>query len=105
MIHSESGKNMTSIEPYTQFIVPALLFVDGLFFGLAVKKGMKSLTFFIAGIVLASYLGLSFISFSPLELTNQAFKIATELYDRVGPFIASFPILFILGVAIGIWRG
>jgi len=97
--------HVSTLEPYVPFLTSALVFVDGLLFGLAIKRGVLSIVLFVAAVLLASYLGLSLISFSIPNPIEGFGRIAATLYERFGPLLASFPILFVLGIFIGIWKG
>jgi hypothetical protein len=95
------------LAPYASIISVILLFVDGLLFGLAAKKGLVSIILIVVGIVLAGILGITipFVSLSTIW-THVVNIIATQAnVNNIGPIFYTFPIFWIIGFAIGIWKG
>jgi hypothetical protein len=98
-----------SLAPYSSLITVLLVFVDGLIFGLAAKKALISAVMIIVGIILAGLLGISL----PSHLT--ANEVVSKLWGIVvfqaqhsgalGGIFYTLPIFFIIGFAIGIWKG
>jgi hypothetical protein len=82
-----------------------LLFVDGAIFGLAIKKGFVSIILIVLGLIIASIVGLTipFINGSSIASFVTGF-ILSEI-TRIGPLFLSFPILWIIGLLVGIWKG
>jgi len=93
------------LQSYSPIIAIILLFVDGLFFGLAVKKALTSVVLIIVGIILAGVIGLSIPFISAGEIWNHLINIFFSQARHVGPIFFSFPIFWIIGFAVGIWRG
>jgi hypothetical protein len=98
-----------SLAPYSAIITVILVFVDGLIFGLAAKKALISAVLIIVGIILAGLLGISL----PSHLT--ANEVVSKLVGilifqathsgSLGAIFYTLPIFFIIGFALGIWKG
>jgi hypothetical protein len=93
------------LEPYAAYITLLLVFVDGLLFGLAVKKGLISLILMVVAFFLAYFVGLSFIP--KINITNVIHSVVNYMaMVKFGSLILSFSlILFIVGFGIGAWKG
>ncbi|MCL4420238.1 MAG: hypothetical protein M1477_00920 [Candidatus Thermoplasmatota archaeon] len=93
------------LEPYAAYITLLLVFVDGLLFGLAVKKGVVSLILMVVAFVLAYFVGLSFIP--KVNIINVIHSVINYMATvKFGSLILSFSlILFIVGFGIGAWKG
>ncbi len=94
---------------YTTILDFILTFVAGLLFGLAIKKGAIAFVLTIIGFVIASYVGLTFVPKISLtyELNKFISLASTYLKDvQLGAVGLSMTIiLFLIGLAIGIWKG
>ena len=94
---------------YNQIITIILTFVSGLLIGLAVKKGLTALILGIVGIVIAGYVGIAFVP--KVSLTYEFHKwssffltyISTVKFGAVQLTLSV--ILFLIGLAIGLWKG
>ncbi|ARD85094.1 hypothetical protein [Ferroplasma acidiphilum] len=96
------------------YIILAIALIDGLLFGLAIKKGIVSAILLIIAFVLASYAGLSFVpnvSFSKVYTYAKTFFIdniskAPGLVSlgHVGS-VTLVLVLFLIGLGVGIWKG
>jgi hypothetical protein len=93
------------LQVYSGIINIVLLFVDGLLFGVAIKKGLMSAVFLVVALVLAAYVGLSIPYLSTSDIVTHLVNIAVSMYNHMGAIFVSFPIFFIIGLAIGIWKG
>ncbi|MCL4420360.1 MAG: hypothetical protein M1477_01540 [Candidatus Thermoplasmatota archaeon] len=93
------------LEPYAAYITLLLVFVDGLLFGLAVKKGLISIILMVVAFVLAYFVGLSFIP--KINIINVIHSVINYMATvKFGSLILSFSlILFIVGFGIGAWKG
>lgn len=90
---------------YGPIINMALLFVDGVLFGLAAKKAITSLILLVLALILAGYLGLSIPFLTPSSIFTHAANIISLIYHEIGPVFLAYPILFIAGFAIAFWKG
>jgi accessory gene regulator protein AgrB len=99
---------------YSGFIIPLLAFVDGLLFGLAIKKGIVSFVLLLVAFVVSSYLGFTVISNH--TITTAFNFITTFVSSHIQSVTSLIPIgsagaislvavLFIIGLGIGIWKG
>jgi hypothetical protein len=83
--------------------------VAGLLFGLAIKKGAVAFVLALVGFIIAGYVGLTFIP--KVSLTYEFHKIIGLLSAYVGEFqfgalaLTLSVIIFLAGLAIGIWKG
>lgn len=93
------------LAPYAAEVTMVLIFIDGLMFGLALKKAFVSVILIFVALVIAYFLGLTFvpnISLAPIVqyITNYASTV------QFGSLIVSFSIVvFVIGLGIGLWRG
>lgn len=95
----------SDLQAYSSIITVVLLFVDGLLFGVAIKKAIISIVLIMVGLVLAGVIGLSIPFISSGEVWTHVVNIATSQASHIGPIFYGFPIFWIIGLAIGIWRG
>ena len=94
---------------YNQIITIILTFASGLLIGLAVKKGLTALILGIVGIVIAGYVGMAFVP--KVSLTYEFHKwssffltyISTVKFGAVQLTLSV--ILFLIGLAVGLWKG
>lgn len=93
------------LQPYAVYITLLLGFLDGLLFGLAIKKALISVVLIVVAFILASFLGLSFIpSVSTSQISSTLFNFFSQL--NFGTLGVTFSIvLFVIGFGIGIWKG
>ncbi len=82
-----------------------LTFVDGLLFGLAIKKGILAFIIFLVAAFLATYIGLSLPSISITTLFSRAISFLTYATARAPAIMVGLPILFFVGLAVGLWKG
>jgi hypothetical protein len=82
-----------------------LLFSDGLVFGLAAKKGISSAILIIVGLVLAGAIGLSIPFISLSDVWGHLVNIFLSQASHIGAVFYAFPIFWIIGFGIGLWRG
>jgi len=82
-----------------------LLFADGLVFGLAAKKGITSAILIVVGIVLAGAIGLAIPFISLSDVWSHIVNIALSQAGHIGVVFYSFPIFWIIGFGIGLWKG
>ncbi|MGC9067706.1 MAG: hypothetical protein ACP5IZ_01810 [Thermoprotei archaeon] len=95
------------LEQYWGMILLVLTFVDGLIFGVAIKRALASAILFIIGILLAGFIGLSLPLPSSETLTKTVldFLIQRALYNKIGTIVVGLPVLFIIGLLVGLLKG
>ena len=93
------------LQAYSNIISLFLLFVDGLLFGLAAKKGLISIIFIVIALVLAGVIGLSIPFLGLNEVWSHVANIFASQISHVGLIFVGFPIFWIIGFAVGIWKG
>ncbi len=95
-------------------VLLVLAFVDGLLFGLAVKKGIVSFVLLIIAFIISGYVGLSFVP--KISITNLLSKATTYIVTNLQSIASIIPIgntgslsllvvLFAVGVGLGVWKG
>jgi hypothetical protein len=94
-----------SLEPYSSVIFIAFLAFDGLLLGVAAKKAAVSVILIIAGVVLAAYVGLNI----PLPTMSYILNLITSFFVTqaagAGALLYALPAFWILGFAVGLWKG
>jgi hypothetical protein len=107
--NSENIERMISfglqLDQYASIIALLLLFVDGIIFGLAIKKGVLSIILIVFGLVLASLAGLSIPFLNLTVVLNFISSVVVSEISRFGPLFLTFPVLWILGLLVGVWKG
>lgn len=93
------------LNEYSWIVFPVLFFVDGLLFGLAIKKGAAALILAIIGFAIADFIGLSFLpNFNATQLLNSIYQYASQYTIGTISFGTSVA-LFVVGLLIGIFKG
>lgn len=86
-----------------------LTFVVGLLFGLSIKKGALAFLLAIIGFVIAGYVGLTFVPKISLTYEINKFVSLAIAYIKdfqIGTIAVSLTVvLFLIGLAIGLWKG
>jgi len=82
-----------------------LLFADGLVFGLAAKKGVTSAILIIIGLVLAGAIGLAIPFISLSDVWTHVVNIFLSQASHIGAIFYSFPIFWLIGFGLGLWKG
>jgi len=90
---------------YQSLLYLILTFADGLLFGVAIKKGIMSFILFIIGSLIAAYVGISLPGISANLLITKLVSFLGYLVSKAPSVAVGLPILFILGLAIGLWKG
>jgi hypothetical protein len=93
------------LEQYASLVTLVLLFIDGAIFGLAIKKGFTSILLIVIGLILATLVGLVIPYLSLASVLNFVASLVASEISRVGTLFVAFPILWILGLLVGIWMG
>jgi hypothetical protein len=90
-------------------IDPILTFVAGLLIGIAAKKGVTAAILGVVGILIAGYVGLSFVSTAMISTgMNQLFTFIFTYVRTVqfGAITMSLSVvLFLVGLVLGVWKG
>lgn len=95
-------------------ILLVLGFVDGLLFGLAIKKGIVSFVLLIIAFIISGYVGI--LSLPSVSFSNLLAKVGNYILVNMNNITSLIPIgnygslsllivLFIVGLGIGIWKG
>jgi len=98
-----------SIAPLAPYITMALVFIDGLLFGIAIRKAVVSIVLLVVAFMIAGFVSITFIphistSNFVANVTKYATTYASALHFT-GIDITFTVILFIVGFLIGIWKG
>ncbi len=97
----------SNLGPYSSIITIILLFADGAIFGLAAKKGMMSVLLIVIGILVGGVVGLSApLGLSVSEIVSKVLNILLfQATHGATAIIYTFPIFWIIGFGVGIWKG
>jgi hypothetical protein len=91
---------------YSDVITIALLLIDGAIIGVAVKRGIISVVLLAIGLLLAGFAGLALpFSLSASDIVTHLTNIFLSQVKHVGGVISAFPISWLIGFALGIWKG
>jgi ABC-type phosphate/phosphonate transport system permease subunit len=91
--------------PYASIIGVILTFVDGLIFGVAVKKAITSVILIIIALLLAGFIGLTIPFLSTSNIMTHLLNIIISQARLIGPLLFALPLFWIIGFALGIWKG
>ncbi|MHB1909975.1 MAG: sialidase family protein [Nitrososphaerales archaeon] len=114
IVQSSSSSNSTNgggfvlppaLQPYSSLITIALLFVSGLLMGIGVKKALVGAILIIVGLLVASFSGLGLPFLNPTFIVGHLLAIMQSQLKDLGPVFFTFPIFWIVGFAVGIWKG
>ncbi|MDG6915775.1 MAG: hypothetical protein JRM90_07400 [Nitrososphaerota archaeon] len=100
-----SGVLPSQLLPYGSIIGLVLLFVDGVLFGIAVKKALVSVVLVVVALMLAAFVGVTVPFVSTGTIFTHIVNILTFQAAHIGLAFYALPIFFIVGFAIGVWRG
>lgn len=93
------------IQQYGFIILPLLMFADGVFFGLALKKGLMAFVLLIVALPIAYFLGLGFIP--KISITHFA-NVMMSYFSTIqlGQIaLGGIAIFWPVGLLIGFWKG
>lgn len=94
------------LEQYSSIINMILLLVDGLLIGVALKKAVVSIVLFAIAIVLAGAVGLSLpFTLTTGDILTHVTNIFWSQWRHMGFSIAAYPLAWLAGLALGIWKG
>lgn len=93
------------LEPYAAEVTLLLIFIDGLMFGFAIKKAFVSVVLIFVALVIAYFLGLTFVpNVSLYPIVQYVMNYSSSV--QFGSLIVSFSIVvFVIGLGIGLWKG
>lgn len=93
-------------DAYSSIITIVLLLVDGLIIGVAAKRGVVSFVLLAVGLLLAGFAGLALpFSISASDVITHLTNIFISQIRHMGAAISAFPISWLIGFALGIWKG
>ena len=93
-------------DAYSALITIVLLIVDGLIIGVAAKRGVMSFVLLVVGLLLAGFAGLAIpFSISSSDVITHMTNIFLSQIRHMGASVSAFPISWLIGFAIGIWKG
>jgi hypothetical protein len=97
----------TSLDAYSSIITLILLFVDGAIFGIAARKGIMAAILIIIGILVAGLLGLSApLGLSTSDVVGKVLHIIAFQATHGGTAIVyTFPVFWLIGFVVGLWKG
>ncbi|GGM79181.1 hypothetical protein GCM10007108_16760 [Thermogymnomonas acidicola] len=96
------------------FLLLIVALVDGLLFGLAIKKGILSFVLLIIAMFIAAYVGFAFVphvSISSLASSVMPYvkqyvgEVTKSLSLGFGGSLSLTVVLFLIGLGIGLWKG
>ena len=90
---------------YQAALYLVLTFTSGLLFGVAIKKAVASFILSIVGAIIAVYVGVSLPGISASALLSRLVGFLSYLAGHAPAVAAGLPVLFLVGLAIGLWRG
>jgi hypothetical protein len=82
-----------------------LLLVDGFIFGVAAKKALVSAILIIVGLILAGFIGVAIPYLTVSGFWTHVVDIATSQIHHIGAIFYAFPLFWIIGFGLGIWKG
>ncbi len=86
-------------------IAIVLLLADGFIFGLAGKKALTSIVLIIVGLILAGFIGVVVPFLTTSNVISHLTSVLSSLASQIGPLAYSFPVFWIIGFALGLWKG
>ncbi|MGC9189898.1 MAG: hypothetical protein ACP5GG_04195 [Conexivisphaera sp.] len=89
---------------YQAVLYLALTFISGLLFGVAIKKALTSFILSIIGAIIAVYVGISLPGISAGALLRFA-GLLPHLAGHAPAAATGLPVLFLVGLALGLWKG
>jgi hypothetical protein len=95
----------SDLQIYSSILTIVLLLADGLIFGVAAKKAVSSVVLIVIGLAVAATIGLSIPFLSANDIWTHLVNILISQAHHIGPILYGFPIFWIIGFAIGIWKG
>jgi hypothetical protein len=90
---------------YQAALYLVLTFVSGLLFGVAIKKALTSFILSIIGAIIAVYVGISLPGISAGTLLTRFAGFLSYFAGHAPAVATGLPILFLVGLALGLWKG
>ncbi|MDG6999033.1 MAG: hypothetical protein JRN15_07960 [Nitrososphaerota archaeon] len=87
---------------FAGIIAVGLLFLDGLIFGVAAKKGVASILLVIVGLIIAGSIGLVIPFFNLSNILAIVKGFVSSITGMFPQMVYAFPILWIIGFALGV---
>jgi hypothetical protein len=112
-VHAASSTTSTGISPalpsqllpYASIIGVILVFIDGLIFGVAVKKAITSAILIVVGLIIAGFAGVAIPFLTTSNMETHLTNILISQARHIGPIFYTLPLFWIVGFALGIWKG
>lgn len=82
-----------------------LLLADGFIFGVAGKKAITSVVLIVIGLILAGFIGVVIPFLTISDVWSRVVSILVSQATHIGPIVYSFPVFWIIGFALGLWKG
>ncbi|MGI0091146.1 MAG: hypothetical protein ACREBS_05510 [Nitrososphaerales archaeon] len=82
-----------------------LLLADGFIFGVAAKKAITSIILIVVGLLLASFIGLVIPFLTASDVLTRVTSVLVSQAAHIGPIVYAFPVFWIIGFALGLWKG
>ncbi|MHB8567295.1 MAG: hypothetical protein ACYC7D_13325 [Nitrososphaerales archaeon] len=82
-----------------------LLLLDGFLFGVAAKKAVTSVILIIVGLLLAVFVGIVVPYLTVTDIWTHLASIISSQASHIGAIFYAFPLFWIIGFALGIWKG
>ena|SRR5271157_5544106 len=82
-----------------------LLLVDGFIFGVAAKKAITSVILIIVGIVLAGFIGIVIPYLTVNDIWSRVADVVSSQIGHIGVIFYAFPVFWIIGFGLGLWKG
>ncbi|HZW56997.1 MAG TPA: hypothetical protein VFF30_11970 [Nitrososphaerales archaeon] len=86
-------------------VAVVLLLVDGFIFGAAAKKALVSVILIIVGLILAGFIGVAIPFLTVNGLWTHVVNILISQASHIGAIFYAFPLFWIIGFGLGIWKG
>ncbi len=92
------------LEPYKSELLYIVFFVDGLLFGLAIRKGATAFVLVIVAVAIAGFAGITFVpAISISSIWNDIYSYITTVH--LGEIVFSgMVIAFVVGLVLGLLK-
>jgi len=93
------------LQSYSSILTILLIFADGAIFGVAAKKAVTSVVLLLIGLVVAAAVGLNIPLLNVDAVWTHVTDVLGSLAREIGPVLYGFPVFWIVGFALGVWKG